>query len=75
MSLVPALEAKPAVAVPAVSDPHVNIRRDYELAAQIGTKEAWDSFLEAYKTGFFADLAKAARSKIIAAEKAEAAAG
>ena len=74
MSLVPAPEAKPAAAAPA-ADPHANIRRDYELAAQIGTEEAWNSFLDLYKTGFFAELAKEARSKIIAAENAEASGG
>lgn len=75
VSLVP--EAKPVVAVaqpaPAVnpatpSDPRAAERRDYELAAQVGTKEAWDSFLELHTKGFYADLARSQRSKIIAAE-------
>jgi uncharacterized caspase-like protein len=77
VSLVPKAAPKPVVAAPApapVENPNADIRRDYELAAQIGTKEAWDLFLGVYKSGFYAELAKAARAKIIAAEKAEAAA-
>ena len=41
-------------------------RHDYELAAQVGTKEAWDSFLAAYSSGFYADLARAQRNKLAA---------
>jgi Caspase domain len=41
-------------------------RHDYELAAQVGTKEAWDSFLVAYSSGFYADLARAQRNKLAA---------
>ena len=43
--------------------------RDYQLAAQIGTREAWDSFLRRYPEGFYADLARAQRSKLAAFEK------
>lgn len=32
--------------------------RDYELAAKLGTKEAWDAFLAAHPTGFHAELAQ-----------------
>jgi uncharacterized caspase-like protein len=53
-----------AAAASAPSDVGNNVRRDYELAAAVGTKEAWDSFLALYKTGFYADLARAARAKI-----------
>jgi uncharacterized caspase-like protein len=60
--------AKPApAAVPAqVSslDPNSPLRRDYELAAQINTKAAWDAFLKNYPKGFYADLARAAQSKL-----------
>jgi uncharacterized caspase-like protein len=55
-------------------DINAGMRRDYELAAQIGTKEAWDFFLAVHTKGLYANLARAARAKIIAAEKAEAAA-
>jgi hypothetical protein len=41
--------------------------RDYELAAQVGTVEAWDEFLRIYKTGYYANLARAQRAKLMAA--------
>ena len=44
-------------------------RVDYELAAQIGTKEAWDSFLASHSTGFYANLARAQNNKLSAAQK------
>ncbi len=60
--------AKPTpAAVPAqVSslDPNSPLRRDYELAAQINTKAAWDAFLKTYPKGFYADLARAAQNKL-----------
>ncbi|MGD5570952.1 caspase family protein, partial [Xanthomonas citri pv. citri] len=31
--------------VPRAADPEAEARVDYELAAQVGTREAWDSFL------------------------------
>jgi hypothetical protein len=49
-------------APPAVSA--ADIRRDYELAERVGTAEAWDSFLATHKSGFYADLARAARAKL-----------
>jgi hypothetical protein len=61
--------------LPVVIDQKAEQRRDYEFAAQIGTKEAWDSFLKAYTTGIYADLARAQRAKLIAEQaKAEEAA-
>lgn len=53
-----ALVAGPAA--PANAD----IRADYELAERVGTREAWDSFVAAHPTGFYADLAKAQRNKL-----------
>ena len=71
VALVPPREEKPAeAAVP--TDPDAAVRRDYELAAQVGSKEAWDSFLTKYAKGFYADLARGQRTKVIAAEKATA---
>src|SRR5262245_60910047 len=58
----------PAAAAPAPSAADT-LARDYEFAERIGTRQAWDSFLAAHSTGFFADLARAARDKIIAAEQ------
>ena len=40
------------------------VARDYELAAKVGTKEAWDAFLAAHPAGFHAELAKTQRAKL-----------
>ena len=58
--------------VPQTIDPNVEARQDYELAAQIGTKQAWESFLASHASGLYADLARAQRSKLQAAEEASA---
>ena len=77
VALVPAPPAPP----PAVSNSNAEIRRDYEFAERVGTREAWDSFLAANPTGFHAGLAKAQLGKlaaetarIVATEKAHEAA-
>ena len=59
---------RPAPA-PIPVDPDARMVRDYQLAAQIGTREAWDLFLRRYPEGFYADLARAQRSKLAAFEK------
>jgi hypothetical protein len=59
----------PAAAAPAVS-PNDEARRDFDYAMKIGTKEAWDVFLAAYPTGFFANLAHAQRATLTAAPPA-----
>jgi len=69
VSLVP---AKPVVAGPR-ANPDSEIRRDYELALQLGTREVWAAFLNRYPSGFYTDLAKAQLNRI-AAEDARAAA-
>lgn len=70
ISLVPA----PVVAAsPAAGNANADLRRDYELAERVGTKEAWDSFIAANPSGFYTDLAKAQRNKL-AAEAARIAA-
>jgi uncharacterized caspase-like protein len=51
-------------------DPDAEARRDYEFAAQIGTREAWNSFLAVHGSGGYASLAHAALDKLEAAEKA-----
>jgi uncharacterized caspase-like protein len=61
------LALNPQVAKPAESD--TGARIDYELTAQIGTKEAWDSFLASHPTGLYADLARAQNSKLLAAQQ------
>jgi uncharacterized caspase-like protein len=71
VTLVPAPAAPVAVAPPA-QDVAAEVRRDYELTAQIGTKEAWDSFLESHPTGLYANLARAQNSKLSAAQQSHA---
>jgi uncharacterized caspase-like protein len=56
----------PAVAEPV--DPEAQARIDYELAAQIGTKQAWDSFLAGHAAGYYANLAHAQNDKLAAAQ-------
>src|SRR5262249_59775423 len=41
-----------------------NVKADYELVAQIGTRKAWEVFLGTYATGFYADLARAQLAKL-----------
>src|SRR6202158_1908764 len=62
---VPLVPAK-ATAVPA--NPQVDIRRDYELAQQIGNKAALNAFLAQYPDGFYAELARSQLSKLAAEE-------
>ena len=64
MALVPQI-AKPV-------DPEAEARVDYELAAQVGTKEAWDSFLASHATGLYANLARAQNNKLAAAQQTRA---
>jgi hypothetical protein len=62
VALVPAVVATPQPA----PDPNSAIRRDYELAEQVGTKPVWDSFIASYPVGFYTELAKAQRDKLSA---------
>jgi hypothetical protein len=39
--------------------PVSDVKADYELVQQIGSKRAWDVFLGTHPTGFYADLARA----------------
>jgi hypothetical protein len=67
LSLVP---PKPSATGPQ-ADPQSAVRRDYELALQLGTRDGWEAFLRTYPDGFYADLAKGQLKKI-AAEEARA---
>ena len=69
VALVPAVAAAPPIASPA-PDPYLAARRDYELALQINVPSAWDSFIGKYPSGFYTDLAKAQRDKLVAAQTA-----
>lgn len=57
----------PAAAKPAAADSEARV--DYELAAQVGTKEAWDAFLAKYHAGFLADLAREQKTKVAVAQQ------
>jgi uncharacterized caspase-like protein len=70
MSLVPPLPVV-AVAAPPV-DPKAEARKEYEFAAQIGTRQAWESFLKNSGSGFYADLARANLDKLSSAEQDKA---
>ncbi len=54
--------------VPAPEQPKqpelAKVKSDYDLVSQIGTKKAWEVFLDTYKTGFYADLARAQLAKL-----------
>lgn len=62
--------------VPSPPQPLVDLytaaKDDYELALQINVVSAWDSFIRRYPSGFYSDLAKAQRDKLIAAKAAAA---
>ena len=60
---VPLVPVK-ATAPPAT--PQADIRRDYELAQQIGNKAALNAFVAQYPDGFYAELARSQLAKIAA---------
>ena len=72
IALVPGPEAKKAD-VPAVAS-EVDVRRAYELAGQVGTKEAWQSFINRHPTGFYAELARLQLEKLNAGPAPDSAA-
>jgi formylglycine-generating enzyme required for sulfatase activity len=53
-------------------DSYATAKDDYELALQINVVSTWDSFIKKYPSGFYSDLAKAQRDKLIAAKAAAA---
>ena len=65
VALVPAPTAAPPLVA---ANPEAVIRADYEMAERVGTREAWESFVAAHPTGFYADLANAQRNKLAAEE-------
>jgi uncharacterized caspase-like protein len=70
IALVPGPEAKKAEPAPVATE--VDVRRAYEAAAEVGTKEAWQSFINRHPTGFYAELARLQLQKLNAAGAAEA---
>ena len=65
VALVPA--AKPA-ATTLSATPQSEIRREYELAVQVGSKDALNAFLTQRPEGYYASLAKLQLAQIIAEE-------
>jgi uncharacterized caspase-like protein len=66
---VPLVPGKPAAAVPAPApDPQAGVRRDYELAFQIGNKDALNAFLAQHPDGYYANLARIELARIAAEE-------
>src|SRR6267142_809708 len=65
--LVPAPAKAAAPSTPA-PNPQAEVRRDYELALQVGNRDAMSAFLEQYPNGFYANLAKIQLGKLSAEE-------
>jgi len=65
LPLVPVPVAAPAAPAP---NPQAEARRDYELALQVGNKDALNAFVAQYPDGFYANLAKIQLAKIAAEE-------
>jgi uncharacterized caspase-like protein len=63
--LVPAAAAAPPAPVPSAQS---EARRDYELALQVGNKDALNAFVAQYPDGFYANLARIQLAKIAAEE-------
>ena len=64
---VPLVPAKVVAVAPAQPvNPQAEVRRDYELALQVGNKAAWDAFLAQHPDGFYSSLAKLQLDKISA---------
>jgi uncharacterized caspase-like protein len=64
--LVPAPAKAAAPSTPA-PNPQAEARRDYELALQVGNRDAMSAFLAQYPNGFYANLAKIQLGKLAAA--------
>jgi uncharacterized caspase-like protein len=64
------IAAEPA----ATANPAAELRKDYEYAERVGTKQGWESFLKSHPTGFYADLARAQLSKLSAEQASTSAA-
>jgi len=69
--LVPA--AHQAEPTPRAAEHGAEARRAYELTANVGTRAAWEAFLKGFRTGLYADLARAQLARLDAAEKPAAA--
>jgi uncharacterized caspase-like protein len=66
VALVPARPG-PVTSTPA-ANPQSEVRRDYELAMQLGNRDALNAFLAQHPDGFYANLAKIQLDRIVAEE-------
>jgi hypothetical protein len=71
--LVPAKPVPAAAAAAAAPNPQAEMRRDYELALQLGNKSAMNVFLTQHPDGFYASLAKLQLEKFTTEEAHRAA--
>jgi len=60
----------PVKAAASPANPQADIRRDYELAQQVGNKAALNAFLAQYPDGFYAELARSQLAKLAAKRRA-----
>src|ERR1700682_3073838 len=67
---VPLVPAKLLVSEP-LHNAQADVRRDYELALQVGTKKVWDAFIANYPSGFYTELAEAQRLALEGAKQPE----
>jgi hypothetical protein len=68
----PVAAAKPAEPAPSpAATAFADSRRDYELTAQVGTRDAWEAYLRQYPAGFYAELARAQLGKLGAPAQAD----
>jgi uncharacterized caspase-like protein len=66
---LPLVRAKTVASTSApASNPQAEVRRDYELALQVGNKDALNAFLVQYPDGFYASLARLQLEKITTEE-------
>jgi hypothetical protein len=67
VSLVPG-PTKTMDPAPALQDPEAVIRKNFEFALQLNSRQAWDYFLQQHATGYYANLARIHLDKIVAEE-------
>ena len=65
--------SEPRIPASAIADADVLASRDYEFAAKVGTKEAWETFLKKHPKGFYSDLATMQRDRLAKASHGDAA--
>ena len=69
--LVPPADSKVTAPAEPPRDGLADMRRDYEFFERVGTRDAWEQFLQLYPSGPYAVLARQQMAKLSAAEKLE----